>query len=208
MSPATQTEWRIAGEEVANCNCDWGCPCQFNANPTTGRCEALITWDIREGHYGSTSLDGVRFTRICSWPGAIHEGDGTRQTIVDESATDDQLAAIEALDSGEQGGAYWEIFASVCPNRIDTVKAPIEFEVDRDARTATIRVGDIGESRTEPIKNPVSGEEHRAQISLPEGFEYTLAEVGNSVYTRVNTDGVSFDLENTYAQLNEFDWSN
>ncbi|MDQ3970872.1 MAG: DUF1326 domain-containing protein, partial [Thermoproteota archaeon] len=21
------------------CNCDWGCPCQFNANPTHGNCE-------------------------------------------------------------------------------------------------------------------------------------------------------------------------
>jgi hypothetical protein len=37
----TQIRWRIAGEEFASCNCNWGCPCQFNALPTTGRCEAF-----------------------------------------------------------------------------------------------------------------------------------------------------------------------
>ena len=27
-------EWRLTGEEMSNCNCAWGCPCQFNAPPT------------------------------------------------------------------------------------------------------------------------------------------------------------------------------
>ena len=24
-------EWRVKATELANCNCDYGCPCQFNA---------------------------------------------------------------------------------------------------------------------------------------------------------------------------------
>lgn len=24
------TEWSLQGTEFANCNCNWGCPCQFN----------------------------------------------------------------------------------------------------------------------------------------------------------------------------------
>src|SRR5712692_7759672 len=39
---------------------------------------------IREGYYGETRMDGVRFVRAFSWPGAIHEGNGTRLLIVDE----------------------------------------------------------------------------------------------------------------------------
>ena len=35
------------------CNCAWGCPCQFNALPTHGRCEAMVAVRIREGHYGT-----------------------------------------------------------------------------------------------------------------------------------------------------------
>ena len=39
----------------------------------------------------------------------------------------------------------------------------------------------IGETNIEPIKNPVTGEEHRARIVLPDGFEYKEAEMGNTV---------------------------
>src|SRR5437764_5894704 len=143
MSAATGTEWRIAGEEIGSCNCAWGCPCQFNALPTTGNCEALIAYEIREGHYGDTSMDGVRFAQIVYWPGAIHEGNGTRQLIVDERATEEQRAAIVALVSGSQGGPYFEIFASVLPNEREPVTAPIEFETDRERREASARVGDL-----------------------------------------------------------------
>jgi hypothetical protein len=52
MADATKIPWRIVGEEVAACNCAWGCPCQFNALPTYGRCEAIVGTRIREGHYG------------------------------------------------------------------------------------------------------------------------------------------------------------
>ncbi|PWT80713.1 MAG: hypothetical protein C5B58_11075, partial [Acidobacteria bacterium] len=61
----------------------------------------------------------------------------------------------------------------------------------------------------EPIKNPATGEEHRARIALPNGFEYKEAEMGNTVNCRVTAgDKLTFELKNTYAQLNEFDWSN
>jgi hypothetical protein len=209
LSSNGQTSWRIAGEQIANCNCVWACPCQFNADPNTGHCEAVVTWDIQEGNFGETPLDGVRYTRLYHWPGAIHEGNGTRQMIVDEKATPEQREAVEAMESGEHGGGYFEIFANVCPNRRDTVYAPIEFELDRERRRASVRVGDIAESRAEPIKNPVSGEEHRVRIDLPNGFEYKQAEVANTVNGRASAEEpLSFAWENTYAQLNTFDWSN
>ena len=49
-------------------------------------------------------------------------------------------------------------------------------------------------------------ETHRARIDLPDGFEYKLAEVGNTVACSVSSAGVSFELANTYAQLNRFEW--
>jgi hypothetical protein len=209
MGVEVKTDWRISGEEVASCNCDWGCPCQFNAPPTTGRCEALVAYQIREGHYGDTNLDGVTFAGIYSWPGRIDEGNGTRQIIVDERVTADQRAALDAMLSGTQGGAYFEIFAAVAPNQLDTLTAPIEVTTDRERRVASITIPGIAETRIEPIKNPVSGEEHRARIVLPNGFEYTEAEVGNTVECKTTAEGpLSMTLANTYAQLNELNWSN
>jgi len=204
-----RTRWRITGEEVTSCNCAWGCPCQFNALPTHGNCEALMALQIREGYYGETRLDGVRLAQVFHWPGAIHEGNGTRLLVVDERATPEQREALITMTSGTQGGTFFEIFSAVCPNVRDPVTAPIELEAERERRQAIIRIPGIGESRAEPIRNPVTGEEHRARIVLPGGFTYKEAEMGDSVAWQVAAgQPLEFRHEHTYAQFNAFDWSN
>lgn len=209
MSTETKTTWQIAGEEAAGCNCAWGCPCQFNALPTHGRCEALAGWHILEGYFGDTRLDGVRFAGIYWWPGPVHEGNGTRQLIVDEQASPEQRQALIDLNSGKHGGTYFEIFAAVCTNVLETVVAPITFETDREARQAHLRIPDIAELQSEPIKNPITGEEHRARIVLPNGFEYKEAEMANSATLRVHSQApLVFDHKDTYSHLNAFNWRN
>lgn len=208
MATNGAVDWRIKGEEVGSCNCAWGCPCQFNANPTNGNCRALIGYEIREGHFGEINLDGVRWAALVSWPGAIHEGGGTIKVIVDERASDEQREAILALESGQHGGTYFEIFSSVIPNVLDPATAPIEIETDRKRRIASVKVGEIAEASIEPIKNPVDGSEHRVRVDIPNGFEYKLAELGNTVRaTSSLEEPLALDLENSYAQLNEFDWA-
>jgi hypothetical protein len=203
-----QTDWRLVGEEVGSCNCDWACPCQFDANPTNGDCHALIGYRIDEGHFGDTKLNGLRFAMVVSWPGAIHEGDGTVQLVIDDSASDEQREAVQELASGSHGGAYFEIFSSVLPHVREPLSAPIEIETDREKRHASVRVGEIGECSIEPIKNPVTGDEHRVRIDLPEGFEYKQAEIADTVKASVSgEEPLAFKLEHTYGQLNPFDWS-
>jgi hypothetical protein len=129
--------------------------------------------------------------------------------IVDEQATEEQRNALIAIESAEHGGLIWEISASVAPRSIEPLFAPITFNVDREKRRASVRIPRIGETNLEPIKNPMTGEEHRARIVLPNGFEYKEAEMGNTVHCRVDAgDKLTFELKNTYAQLNAFDWSN
>src|SRR2546428_1903943 len=75
-----KTVWRLRGEEIGSCNCSWGCPCQFNALPTHGRCDGIGVCQIAWGHYGEVSLDGTRFAFLLSFPGAVHEGKGTSRS--------------------------------------------------------------------------------------------------------------------------------
>jgi hypothetical protein len=208
-SAASKVIWYLVGEEFGSCNCAWGCPCQFNALPTTGRCEALITCVVHDGQFGDVSLGGTRFAQIVSWPGAIHEGNGTRRFILDEKMTPDQRKALMELYSGRHGGAYFEIFASVCPTTLEPIVATMEVQLNREKRVATLRIAGVAESEIEPIRNAVTGEEHRARIELPNGFEYKIAEMGNSVSWKVTGAGEKLTMEhqNTYAQLNEFKWS-
>lgn len=209
MGTATKMPWRLVGEEIASCNCAWGCPGQFNALPTHGHCEALAAVQVREGHFGDTRLDGVQFARIFWFPGAVHEGNGIRQIIIDAQATAAQREALLALDGGAHGGPIWEIFATVCPTVLEPVVAPIHLEMDRERRPATVRIPEVGAIEVEPIKNPVTGEEHRVRIVLPQGFEFTEAEMGNAVVLRAKAgDRVRFEHHNTYTQLCAIDWSN
>src|SRR5688572_9405852 len=134
MNAESKTKWHISGEEAGACNCSWGCPCQFNAEPTHGRCEALVAFEIGEGSFGEVRLDGVRFAAIYWWPGPIHNADGTRQLFIDEQTSQEQRDALIAMYSGSHGGPYFEIFSAVAPNVVDTVVAPISFQSDRDKR--------------------------------------------------------------------------
>src|SRR5947207_4164195 len=208
MTTATRTPWRIVADEVATCNCAWGCPCQFNALPTKGRCEALVAARIREGHFGDTQLGGVTFAAAYWWPGPIHLGNGVVQLAIDEKATKAQREGLLAICSGQQGGTFFEIFASVVSKALDPMFVPIEFKTDKDKRVASLTVPGLGEFRAEPIKNPITGEEHRARIQLPNGFEYKEAEMGNCVMNKASFGDKTISNQNTYAQFASVDWSN
>jgi hypothetical protein len=209
MSSATATAWRIAGEETGSCNCAWGCPCQFDAIPTSGHCEGTGIWEIERGEFGTTQLGGLRFAMLAWFPGPIHKGDGHLQYVIDERATADQRTALATICSASCGGSFFEVFASVCPTVAEPVYAPIELTMDRERRVGSVRIPGVLEGRTEPIRNPVTGEEHRARIVLPDGFEYQEAEVANAVDWRVTSrPPFTYGHEGSHAHLNRFEWTN
>lgn len=197
------TPWEIEGTEVANCNCAYGCPCQFNALPTHGNCFGLGAFAIKSGHYGDVSLAGLKSISIFRWPGAVHEGRGESVLIIDQSADAAQRHALQRILSGEDtepGKTVWNVFAATMERVYEPLFEQIELSIDVDARRAHVAAGnDLIEMSAEPIRNPVTGEEHRARIDLPDGFEYTLAEMGSGS-ARVSGP-ISFDLSGTYAQL-------
>lgn len=204
----TKTSWRIVGDEVATCNCAWGCPCQFNALPTHGRCEAIVAVRIAQGHYGATRLDDVTFGLAYWWPGAVHDGNGISRLAIDSKASESQREAIRNISGGREGGTMFEIFASVTATVLDPLIVPIQFDSDYQGRVARVKIAGLGEFRTEPIRNPVTGEEHRARIQLPDGFEYKEAEMANCVEHRVTLGDKTFSNQNSYAQFCHVDWSN
>jgi hypothetical protein len=176
-------DWEIQGPELASCNCDWGCPCQFNARPTHGHCRAGVAIRVDKGHFGDVSLDGLKFALTAAWPGAIHEGKGEVQPVVDERADARQREAILKIMAGEEtepGATIFNVFATVIETIHEPLFRPIEFEVDIENRTGRFAVPGLVEARGEPIKNPVTGQPHRARVVLPHGFEYTEAEYGSS----------------------------
>ena len=66
--------WSMKGTVVVAGNCDDGCPCNFQALPTMGKCEGGWTWHVDEGAYGDVRLDGITFTLTVNWPGGDPRG--------------------------------------------------------------------------------------------------------------------------------------
>jgi hypothetical protein len=195
--------WTLKGQVVIACNCDYGCPCNFNARPTTGKCEGGWTWHVSEGDYDGVSLDGLNFSVYANWPGAIHEGDGEAVILVDERADEAQRNAIAMLVGGDVGGP-WGVLGSTWP----TVHGPmpVRYETELGGLDTRVRAGDVLELQLAPIRNPVTGAETRPAVVLPEGIIVKEAELGASA-TFSMRDGVSYDHSGQYAAIGPFEYS-
>jgi hypothetical protein len=185
--------WTIKAREFVNCNCSYGCPCQFNTLPTYGDCLAVSAMQIDQGHHGETRRD-VR------WPGAIHEGKGEAAVVIDERANEAQRAALMRIVTGQDTEpTIFQVFSTTFEKLHEPIFAPIDFDVDIDGHKVRVIARAVTEGRGEPIKNPVTGAEHRVRIDIPNGFEYTLAEIGRG-WTSVSRP-MQFKLTDSYAQF-------
>jgi hypothetical protein len=194
--------WLLRGTNYVNCNCAHGCPCQFGAPSTHGHCRALEAIHVEEGHFNDTRLDGLDFVMLVEWPGEIAEGNGRQQFIIDERADPAQREALGRILRGEStapGSTHFYVFNSTMSEVLDPIYAPIECEIDLEARKARVRVPDLVESDGDPIIDPNSGAEFRAGIGLPNGFEYTYAEMATAS-TRART-GIELDLSGSYGHF-------
>jgi hypothetical protein len=194
--------WEIEADELVSCNCAYGCPCQFNALPTHGDCEAIAGFAIQRGRFADVVLDGLRAVAVMQWPGPIHEGSGRAYMVIDRRADTQQRNALLTILSGgetQMGATIWNVFAATFVEVHDPLFEDIDIAIDVDARKGHVKIAGLVEAHGRPILNPVSGEEHRARINLPNGFEYTIAEVGSSTFR--STGPVHMSFTDRYAQF-------
>ncbi|MGD9668141.1 MAG: DUF1326 domain-containing protein [Hyphomicrobiaceae bacterium] len=171
-------DWLIKGPKIGGCSCSYGCPCEFNALPTRGWCEGLEAHLIEEGHFGDVRLDGLIVGARYRWPGAVHEGLGTVQGFMDERANAEQREALGRILGGQEQEptTVFNIYGSTVETELEPIFAALTFNCDFETRHASFEVPGIVEFETSPIRNPVTGAPHHAQIVLPDGFEFTAAE--------------------------------
>ena len=197
---AVSVEWEVKATEFANCNCSYGCPCQFNALPTHGNCQYVASFQIEQGHFGEVKLDGLRAVTMGKWPGPIHEGKGTMQVVIDERADPRQREALAKILTGQETedmATMWWVFGAMSPTKLPPVYAKITLEVDVDKRAARLEVPGVVSSKGEPIRNPVTAAEHRVRIDFPQSFEYRLGEIGSG--TSKITGPLAMDLKDSWG---------
>ena len=196
-------DWSIEAVSFGNCNCDYFCPCQFERRPSQGNCRGFEVARIERGHFGDVRLDGLSFALLYAWPGAVYEGNGTMQAIIDERADAAQRDALVTVLHGgetEEAKTHWWVYRAMSSTVHDPIYNRIDFDVDIESRTARVTIPGLLQSTGRPIISPATGELHRVRIDIPNGIEFEIAEIG-SASTKA-TGLIELELNDTYGQFN------
>ncbi|MDV3292872.1 MAG: DUF1326 domain-containing protein [Nitrososphaerales archaeon] len=186
----SQVKWRYRADVITACNCDWGCPCNFNQAPTTGYCEGGWAFKIRTGSCGKVELNGLAFALMAKWPGEIHEGQGTAKLWIEEEASKEQRSALDQIVKGKVKGKPWPIFARTFDVWLDTAFVPFEWKLD--GGRSHYKAGDEVLATLEPMRNPVTGAETNAKIVLPDALVCHELNVTSTRSFSVFTTGLKF----------------
>lgn len=184
--------WNMKADYVETCNCEYGCPCNFNGFPTYGNCQAIILFHIRSGSYGNTKLDGLDFIIAESWPKAIHEGNGTALLLITNKANEEQRKALIQIVSGQaKGDGPFPLFAGTFSRFLDPQFVDINAKID--GRKSSFSVPGIVNVEVESFINPVTGEEQDTKVQIPKGFIWKLADAAKSKIMRITYPQMNFD---------------
>lgn len=206
MTTEPKTKWTIEADYYQTCNCDYGCPCEFEAPPTTGFCEAIGAYKITKGNHGDVSLDGLGFAFALHSPKAIHEGDLTVVLIFDERADEAQRESLLKITTGQEGGMPFEILVQLVGKLIDPIYAPFEFNADGE--NSSVKIGDFASMAFEPIKNPITGDPESMRIEREIGFIFASADVVAAKEGKISIDGLDFSYPDKSGFVTTVNYSN
>ena len=92
---------------------------------------------------------------------------------------------------------FLAVYSAMCDTIRDPIYTDISIDLDMKARSARCEAAGVASGRGEPIRNSVTGAEHRVGIVLPNGFEFTQNEVGRGWSD--SSGAVALKLEDSYA---------
>ena len=186
------TEWRIEGEYMETCNCEFICPCigtNLAGRPTEGDCKAAIAMRIDRGEKDGVSLDGLSFIVVMRSPGPMGDGNIKVGLIVDEKASDAQVEAIGDIASGAAGGPMAAL-APLVSEFAGIERRPISFEIDD--MTRAVAAGEL-------IDQAIVGVPSLSKEGEPMYLENTAHPVSarlalaNATRSRFNVFGIQWD---------------
>jgi hypothetical protein len=204
MTMAEKTPYHLKGVLLGACNCDWGCPCNFEAPPTYGFCEGSYLWHVQEGHYGQTALNGLAFAWCARSPAALHLGNVTALCLVDERATLQQRHAIEELLTNPTVMPFG-IFKVLTTTMLGF--RHVRFTLDLNGTKSRAKVGDVLNLELTSMTNPVTGEVEPATLLKPKGFTSQRQELCATSTFKVTSEGLSYDHSGKYGEYSSFEYT-
>jgi hypothetical protein len=200
------SKWWWKADFIESCNCAHSCPCNLTMIPTDGTCEAIDTWNIREGAFDGTRLDGLSIALILRWPNPIHRGNGRCVVFIDDRADDAQRKSLSEIGTGKAGpGGPFEIFAG-------TYAKPAavrfgRFRYERQGRRALVELDDVARLQVGPVLGDLDQSEADVHLVLPSGFIYRDGRLVNTDKCEVMFPDWEFQYANSNAVFAEIEYN-
>src|SRR5207247_3820726 len=117
-----------------------------------GWCASAIAFRTRDGNSNGVALGGRTVVLAVDFPGpTLFDGNGTARLYVDDQASADQRRELEAICSGQKGGAMATI-APLVAKWLPARSAKIDVAEKGDAITVT--VGGAGRIESRRLQDP------------------------------------------------------
>jgi hypothetical protein len=204
------TAWKISGEYMESCNCDYVCPCVCS-NPqdpaTHEHCFSMMVYSIEKGHHGDTDLSGQTFAFVIRSGHVMADGNWIFAGVVDDKANDAQRAALSSIVSGVEGGTPGMIRDNLVGDFRGIEYKPISFSIDGLNRTTSIPGVFAFEIDGVASRNNSGNPYYLDNTSHPANSRLALAK---SKSLHVEGFGLSLDMQgkDNNGHFAPFSWSN
>jgi hypothetical protein len=144
---AVATGWHLRGTYFESCNCDAICPCRRIDGAAFGRsthgiCAGVLSWLIEEGDVAGTDLAGLTVALAIRYDDDEPGSPWTWVLYLDERASEEQAAGLEAIYSGRLAGDALTHFPWAWkPSHLLGVRH-VAIELDHTRRRQWLRIRD------------------------------------------------------------------
>jgi hypothetical protein len=141
------TGWHIRGSYFESCNCDPICPCRridgtAGGRSTHGVCAGVLSWLIEDGDAEGTDLGGLSVALAIRYDDDEPGSPWTWMLYVDERASEEQDAALEAIFTGGLGGDALTHFPWAWKASNPLGVRRVAIELDHTRRREWLRIRD------------------------------------------------------------------
>ncbi len=189
--------YKLEGDLLEVCNCKVLCPCWIGEDPDNGYCHSSLAYHIKSGEIDGVDVSGLSVAAAVNIPGNVLQGNWRRQLFIEETASDEQMAAIVAVLTGKKGGPLADL-AQLIGDELEAKRAPIRFELQEGK--GTLEVGGSIKAVMEPYRGP-TGEVTTLNESIFTTIPGSPAYVSKAETFKLQNAalGIDLDLQNHNA---------
>jgi hypothetical protein len=140
---AVGTRYTIEGRLLEVCSCNTLCPCWVGEDPDGGTCDSVLGWRVDSGTIEGIDVSGLTLALSVFIPGNVLAGNWKAVVYIDDTANEEQQAALLKVFTGQLGGAIADL-AALIGEVIAVERVPIRFDVEEGS--GTIKIGDVAEA--------------------------------------------------------------